>query len=95
VLKDEVMKGYVQSTQAGLPDVARHAVVLAGAGRRRHDWRCGSSSRQFAGVRQDPAAAFFFSNPVDVFSQIVKWFWTGVIWKHLAITLVGIDPRLP
>jgi len=30
---------------------------------------------------------FFFSNPVDVFSQIVKWFWTGVIWKHLAITL--------
>jgi NitT/TauT family transport system permease protein len=30
---------------------------------------------------------FFFSNPVDVFSQIVKWFSTGVIWKHLAITL--------
>ncbi|MGY3617409.1 ABC transporter permease [Bradyrhizobium sp. USDA 10063] len=30
---------------------------------------------------------FFFSNPVDVFSQIVNWFSTGVIWKHLAITL--------
>ncbi|KJC61235.1 ABC transporter permease [Bradyrhizobium sp. LTSPM299] len=30
---------------------------------------------------------FFFSNPVDVFSQIVNWFYTGVIWKHLAITL--------
>jgi NitT/TauT family transport system permease protein len=30
---------------------------------------------------------FFFSNPVDVFSQIVKWFSTGVIWKHLLITL--------
>ena len=30
---------------------------------------------------------FFFSNPVDVFSQIVKWFATGVIWKHLWITL--------
>ena len=30
---------------------------------------------------------FFFSNPVDVFSQIFKWFSTGVIWKHLAITL--------
>src|SRR3954462_2902244 len=30
---------------------------------------------------------FFFSNPVDVFSQIVKWFTTGVIWKHLLITL--------
>src|SRR6266481_7510363 len=30
---------------------------------------------------------FFFSNPVDVFSQIVKWFSSGVIWKHLLITL--------
>ena len=30
---------------------------------------------------------FFFSNPVDVFSQIIKWFSTGTIWKHLAITL--------
>ena len=30
---------------------------------------------------------FFFSNPVDVGSQIVDWFARGVIWKHLAITL--------
>jgi NitT/TauT family transport system permease protein len=30
---------------------------------------------------------FFFSNPVDVFSQIVAWFASGVIWKHLVITL--------
>jgi sulfonate transport system permease protein len=30
---------------------------------------------------------FFFSNPLDVFSQVIKWFYTGVIWKHLAITL--------
>ena len=30
---------------------------------------------------------FFFSNPVDVGSQIVDWFVRGVIWKHLAITL--------
>src|SRR5947207_14591616 len=30
---------------------------------------------------------FFFSNPVDVGSQIFKWFSTGVIWKHLMITL--------
>ena len=30
---------------------------------------------------------FFFSNPVDVGSQIVSWFATGVIWKHLVITL--------
>jgi NitT/TauT family transport system permease protein len=30
---------------------------------------------------------FFFSNPVDVGSQIVAWFTSGVIWKHLLITL--------
>src|ERR1700679_1255291 len=30
---------------------------------------------------------FFFSNPVDVISQIVDWFASGVIWKHLLITL--------
>jgi NitT/TauT family transport system permease protein len=30
---------------------------------------------------------FFFSNPVDVFGQIINWFASGVIWKHLAITL--------
>src|ERR1700680_2462936 len=31
---------------------------------------------------------FFFSNPVDVGHQIVDWFASGVIWKHLWITLV-------
>src|SRR6187551_1621567 len=30
---------------------------------------------------------FFFSNPVDVVKQIVAWFISGVIWRHLAITL--------
>ncbi len=30
---------------------------------------------------------FFFSNPIDVFSQVFKWFSSGVIWKHLLITL--------
>ena len=30
---------------------------------------------------------FFFSNPVDVGAQIVDWFVTGVIWKHLWVTL--------
>src|SRR6201988_1318302 len=30
---------------------------------------------------------FFFSTPIDVGSQVVKWFWTGTIWKHLVITL--------
>ena len=31
---------------------------------------------------------FFFSNPLDVAQQIVKWFATGVIWKHLYVTLL-------
>jgi NitT/TauT family transport system permease protein len=31
---------------------------------------------------------FFFSNPVDVAKQIYAWFATGVIWKHLWITLI-------
>jgi NitT/TauT family transport system permease protein len=30
---------------------------------------------------------FFFSTPIDVFSQVINWFSTGVIWKHLLITL--------
>ena len=30
---------------------------------------------------------FFFSKPVDVASQVVDWFASGVIWKHLLITL--------
>jgi len=30
---------------------------------------------------------FFFSTPVDVASQIIDWFATGVIWKHLWVTL--------
>lgn len=31
---------------------------------------------------------FFFSNPFDVAKQIVAWFASGVIWKHLYVTLV-------
>src|ERR1700720_3697873 len=30
---------------------------------------------------------FFFSNPVDVAGQIVDWFASGVIVKHLLITV--------
>ncbi len=30
---------------------------------------------------------FFFSNPLDVAKQIVDWFVSGVIWKHLWVTL--------
>jgi NitT/TauT family transport system permease protein len=31
---------------------------------------------------------FFFSNPVDVAKQIASWFASGVIWKHLWVTLI-------
>src|SRR4249919_249330 len=31
---------------------------------------------------------FFFSNPVEVAKQIYVWFATGVIWKHLWVTLI-------
>ncbi len=34
---------------------------------------------------------FFFSNPVDVAQQIVAWFVSGVIWKHLWVTLSRVD----
>jgi NitT/TauT family transport system permease protein len=30
---------------------------------------------------------FFFSNPLSVANQVVAWFITGVIWKHLWVTL--------
>ena len=30
---------------------------------------------------------FFFSNPIDVAKQVVDWFVSGVIWKHLWVTL--------
>jgi NitT/TauT family transport system permease protein len=47
-------------------------------------WQVLSSVPVFGKILLPP---FFFSNPVDVFEQIVKWFASGVIWKHLAITL--------
>jgi sulfonate transport system permease protein len=31
---------------------------------------------------------FFFSNPIDVAAQIAAWFASGVIWKHLWVTLL-------
>jgi NitT/TauT family transport system permease protein len=31
---------------------------------------------------------FFFSNPFDVVAQVVDWFATGVIWRHLWVTLL-------
>ena len=47
-------------------------------------WQLFASVPLFGRVLLPP---FFFSNPVDVASQIVKWFSTGTIWKHLLITL--------
>jgi len=35
--------------------------------------------RHRAGVRKVLLPPFFFSNPVDVFSQILAWFASGVI----------------
>jgi NitT/TauT family transport system permease protein len=47
-------------------------------------WQLFSTVPVFGHVLLPP---FFFSNPVDVGSQIFDWFSSGVIWKHLAITL--------
>jgi NitT/TauT family transport system permease protein len=54
------------------------AVVVVGF------WQLLASVPVFGHVLLPP---FFFSNPVDVAAQIVDWFVTGVIWKHLLITL--------
>ena len=54
------------------------AVVIFGL------WQLLASVPIFGRVLLPP---FFFSNPVDVSAQIVDWFVTGVIWKHLLITL--------
>jgi NitT/TauT family transport system permease protein len=48
-------------------------------------WQLLTSVPLFGRVLLPP---FFFSNPVDVFNQIVAWFASGVIWKHLGITLL-------
>src|SRR5260370_8478437 len=47
-------------------------------------WQLFASVAVFGKVLLPP---FFFSNPVDVFGQILTWFASGVIWKHLVITL--------
>src|ERR1700761_2174701 len=47
-------------------------------------WQLFSTVPIFGKILMPP---FFFSTPVDVFSQVVDWVSTGVIWKHLLITL--------
>jgi len=47
-------------------------------------WQVFSTYPVFGKILLPP---FFFSNPVDVASQIVAWFVSGVIWKHLLVTL--------
>ena len=59
------------------------AVVVVGF------WQLLASVPVFGHVLLPP---FFFSNPVDVAAQIVDWFVTGVIWKHLLITSSRVIP---
>src|SRR6201996_9389938 len=47
-------------------------------------WQLFSTVPVFGRILLPP---FFFSNPIDVFTQVIDWFVTGAIWKHLAITL--------
>ena len=54
------------------------AVVCVGA------WYVFSTYPVFGRVLLPP---FFFSTPVDVARQVVDWFVSGVIWKHLWVTL--------
>ena len=54
------------------------AVVVLGL------WQLFASVSVFGHILLPP---FFFSNPRDVGAQIVDWFASGVIWKHLMITL--------
>jgi len=35
---------------------------------------------------------FFFSTPADVIARIWKMFATGVVWRHLGITLLETAP---
>lgn len=48
-------------------------------------WYVLSTYRVFGTLLLPP---FFFSNPVDVAKQIAAWFISGIIWKHLGITLL-------
>ena len=48
-------------------------------------WHVLTTYQIFGAVLLPP---FFFSNPLDVAQQIVAWFASGVIWKHLWVTLI-------
>ena len=48
-------------------------------------WYALSTYPVFGKIRLPP---FFFSTPVDVAQQVVAWFASGVIWKHLWVTLL-------
>ncbi len=47
-------------------------------------WHVLSSYEIFGTVWLPP---FFFSKPLDVATQVAKWFATGSIWRHLWVTL--------
>ena len=89
VLKDEVMKGYAQSSQArgGRLMSPADAAALAAAGRRGRASRCGSSSPP---CRSSAASCCRrSSSPTRSMSaaRSSNGSSTGVIWKHLLITL--------
>ena len=88
VLKDEVMKGYAQTSQAAeavlMSRLTLLALQLLVAIVGLVLWQVFTTVPVFGRILLPP---FFFSNPIDVGSQIVKWFVTGTIWKHLVITL--------
>jgi len=48
-------------------------------------WWIGSNVRIFGVLLLPP---FFFSTPGDVFARVVRMFVTGLIWRHLWVTLV-------
>jgi NitT/TauT family transport system permease protein len=48
-------------------------------------WWVGSSTKIFGVTLLPP---FFFSTPADVFSRVVRMFATGLVWRHLGVTLI-------
>ena len=48
-------------------------------------WHIGTTTPEIFNVKN---AQFFFSTPYDIAARVVKMFASGIIWRHLGITLV-------
>jgi NitT/TauT family transport system permease protein len=48
-------------------------------------WWIGSTVKIFGVLLLPP---FFFSTPLDVFARVVRMFATGLVWRHLGVTLI-------